>query len=745
MGRTVTVELKADVAAFLGPVLEADKATGKLDKSVEALDHDINKLPADALKAGAGLGLLGESAQKTSEEVDGLGKKTEQFSTKARPAYEDAGKLDKRIQELRTSVKALADEFDRTGSKDTLKKFRSDSSELAGLTKMRKEFGGLADDAKKVLSPLEQLAADAAKFSSEAEKAGMSLGSLFSGGLTSPAGLTALAALAPLLLGAAGGLTALAAAGAVAGAGVGGAVMGNPTVFQQEWSSAIGAIKTDWVNASQPFVGPTMDAIRTIGPLVASWHIDTMFAKAAGYVGPLVHGVEGFVTGIEHGVDDLVGKAGPVVAVFAADLPKIGDAIGQAFSMIADNAAGGAEALHAIDNAIADFIAGAGGAIAGAEAIASAITTASNATKNWLDSVPGWVSVAILPFGAFKAAMDAVTPDTLKAAEGGQVLSHALTGVALTGAIAADQAKADATQYAALATQIGATTVTVDTLAAKMVDKLFNGMMSLDQATLHWHESLTKIATSIAKGGDAIDENTAKGQKNVAAILGAVQANMQLYQAQMSAGMKAEDAAALYDTNTAALERQLHTAGLTSAQIDGLIGKYRGIPTRVDTAIAIEGLTNAINDLDDLLRRLNHIPSRKDVTIYTHTGTVGGKEGPAFYAQGGIRHAAEGLIVPPRNPGTVLFGEPQTGGEAFIPLRGISQHAAMGLAQTVGNAYGFQVSRQSSGGWSGSGAVRHEFVVTGDVGSLERVAADAFMGLVRTGKVQIRSSQILPN
>jgi hypothetical protein len=45
----------------------------------------------------------------------------------------------------------------------------------------------------------------------------------------------------------------------------------------------------------------------------------------------------------------------------------------------------------------------------------------------------------------------------------------------------------------------------------------------------------------------------------------------------------------------------------------------------------------------------------------------------------------------------MLFGEPATGGEAYIPLRGISQSRAMGLAQTVGNNYGFGVSTARGG------------------------------------------------
>lgn len=730
-------------------------------------------------------------AQKALDEaavaVDVLRKQADKLGDEFRQAARDATELDAKLLETKAAAAALAKEFAKTNDAGIKKELETQRSAVSELQRLRQDIVGdterdasrseaawskaadalergtarvakatekaaakAAEDAKKVLSPLEQLAQDAKKFSEEAAKAGTSLGSLFSGGLTSPAGLAALGALAPLLLGAAGGLTALAAAGAVAGAGIGGAIMGNPDVFQQEWSHAIGAVKTDWVNASKPFVGPTIDAIRTIGPLVDSWHIDTMFAKAAGYVGPLVQGAEGFVTGIEHGVDDLVGKAGPVVAVFSADLPKIGDAVGQAFSLIADNAEGGALALHDIDNAIADFVVGVGALISGAEAVVGGIHDVSNATKNWLDSVPGWVSIAILPFGAFKAAMDAVTPSTLKAAEGGDHFSHALTGVALTGAIAADQAKADAANYASLATQINATAVTADTLAASLESKVFNGLMSLDQATLHWHESLTKLSGAITKGKDATNLNSDAGQKNASVAYAAVSANQALYQANVAAHMSASDAAAAYSAGTAALEKQLRQAGLTGAQVDTLVGKYRGIPAKINTDIAMNGLTEAINRNTALIAQLNHIDGFQayatvtiDENYKANRSSVYSSQVPKFNAQGSIRHAADGLVVPPSNPGTLIVGEPPTGGELWMPLQGVSQGRAQSLLQSAATGYGLNVAprtRIPSGLFGGSGSGRPpvvNFSLASSASDFDRFMAGWFMKAQRVGTVQV--------
>src|SRR5262249_37738139 len=152
--------------------------------------------------------------------------------------------------------------------------------------------------------------------------------------------------------------------------------------------------------------------------------------------------------------------------------------------------------------------------------------------------------------------------------------------------------------------------------------KIFAATMGLDQATLHWNESLTRLGETLKDNGRTIDVHTEKGQANREAILSSVTANMQLYQAQLAAGMSAHDAGASYDTNTAALERQLLKAGLTKQQVDELIGKYRGVPANVNTDIVTKGLTEAINNLDETIRLVNGLDNRH-VDIYVNMHKYG--------------------------------------------------------------------------------------------------------------------------
>jgi hypothetical protein len=113
------------------------------------------------------------------------------------------------------------------------------------------------------------------------------------------------------------------------------------------------------------------------------------------------------------------------------------------------------------------------------------------------------------------------------------------------------------------------------------------------------------------------------------------------------------------------------------------------------------------------------------------------------FEHGGIRKAASGLIVRPSDPGT-LIGEPQTGGEALIPLRGITQSAAMGLMHVAGAGYGLDVVARDRAygrlnpGNAGGGPLRLTVDVSGasQAGGMDAVASSWFARAVHRGLVQ---------
>jgi ABC-type transporter Mla subunit MlaD len=629
-----------------------------------------------------GLDKTARGLDDVADEADRAGKSTEKLGDKSRKTEHDVVSLDSRIGQLKASLQKLSAEVERSGGSDKslLKQFRADSKEMAGLEKLKKTIDSLTESGGKGF---------------DLAGAGIpGLSALAKSPALATAGAAIGTALAVPLLATLGGAITAGGGATIAGLGIAGAVLGDPEHFKAAWGHVLDDLKKQFVEASTPFAGPTMDALRTIGPLVRSWHIDQIFANAARFVEPLVHGIGGAGTGLMKGIGDIVKEGGPAVEALSDGLVRLGEAGGNALSSIAGGAEGGATALHDMVTVISLVIEGFGKVIEGAE----------NAYQfmhdhPWMTAAyTGGLSLAIAYVGELDDVSSRFGTTELGLRKAAEEAGHAFT----------EQGE----DITALMQQLNAAKVSVDSYAAAIVNKLFSATMGLDQATLRFKESLTQLSETFNRHDHSIDTNTKKGQENVAAIYSAVTANQELYQRMVAAGSTAEQAAAAYDKNTQALETQLYKAGLTSQQIDGLIGKYRNVPDKVNTDIAMHGLESALNGLEDVLRLINGLPPRKDIYVYTHTGIVGGKEGPGLYASG-TRSAP---------PGLAWVGEE---GPELVKLRGGEQ--IFPAAQSA-------IMAGSNASMTGGGSGQLSMVFGGNTDS---VFASAFMRLVREGMITI--------
>lgn len=661
----VEVGLEADLKGFIPEIGAAIAITEKFDHTVEGLDRSLNKLPLDSAKAAASMRLLSGDVNEFGNRVTQIGNKSAAMSI-----------VDQRIRTTRSEIRKLMDDFAKTGDLDIFRKLQGKQGDLSALTNIRKKISNQIEDAAKDgMTFLERAVGDA-------------FNNGIRGAFTNPYVLGAAVALgiavaAPIGAALGGLVIAAAAIGAVAG-GVAGAAKFNPKAVGDAWHNQIEQIKSEWLNASRDFVKPTIEAIHILGGAVKDVHIGDMLEKAAKFVVPLADGFAGLIRGIGGGFSALIDKAGPIIKVLRDEMPLLGARIEQSLSLIAGGNKGAADGLKTILDWTGKVIVGVGMTIRLFEDMYHAITRIADA----VDSVTKFTGAGFLAH-----LVKPSDTDNLKAyAVSLDGLPHGLDKTK-------DAAEAAQESLSKLDSQLNKTTLSTDTLAASMVKKIFTASMNLDQALLSVHDSLNQVRDAFHENGKAIDTYSAKGISNRRVVLGAVQANMELYQAQIAAGASATDAAADYDANTAALEKQLRKAHLTQGEIDGLIGKYKKVPANVNTAIAMQGLTDAINGLANLIRLINGIKS-KDVYVRVHqtlfnetTGrrVTGSSRNPNDGAKGAIRMQEGGALVAPSNPGTFLFAEPQTGGEAFIPLRGITQSRAMGLAQVVGNNYGFDV------------------------------------------------------
>jgi hypothetical protein len=76
-------------------------------------------------------------------------------------------------------------------------------------------------------------------------------------------------------------------------------------------------------------------------------------------------------------------------------------------------------------------------------------------------------------------------------------------------------------------------------------------------------------------GWSEIEIHTEEGRETRAAVLVLVSANLNLYVSEVAA--RVAEATANYQANTCSLVDRMRASGLTEAQIDELIGKYREV------------------------------------------------------------------------------------------------------------------------------------------------------------------------
>ncbi len=610
--------------------------------------------------------------------------------------------LDTQIARTRQQVGDLAKEFERSGKTDVFANLRGAQGNLKSLENIKRQLtaglssagdegsrgffsrltGGLANVPDQLLGP---------KFSSSLTQ---QVGQGFQLSLTNPYVLGVIATAAPVL-GAAIGAAVLLGIGA---AGIGAGIAGQ--LSNADVQKGLTGLKMDlasgFKDVTASFAKPLIDGIHLFG---VEWQklqpgLQHTFEELAPHATNLFAGMVSGIDKLAPGLEKAAVAAGPLLDDLGRWLPKLGTELGALFSNIADHSDEAEQALtivlHVLDALIvtADY----------------GVTIMSK-----LFDIAKFTGLGTGFLASGEAAKEGATDLDQFAQSAQDAIPPVIT---LQTALAETDPRKAAEDWAALTAQFTTLTDSANTLAQSMTDAVLNALMSVDQANLSVSQSLLNVSAALKENKDSLDVHKQAGIDDRSAILGAVQANIQQYDALIQSGIGADDATAAYEANTAALERQLRKAGLTAGQIDGLIGKYRGVPGNVNTALAVKGLTDAINNLSDLLRLINGIDGRvatsRIVTIHevSYVQTNHGKAllpdrygGIQRFALGGAFSVGSAGIVAGGGP-YAMFGEPGTGAstEGFLPQRGISRASAAGLLSTMAGWYGMGVTDRLRGG-----------------------------------------------
>lgn len=251
------------------------------------------------------------------------------------------------------------------------------------------------------------------------------------------------------------------------------------------------------------------------------------------------------------------------------------------------------------------------------------------------------------------------------------------------------------------------TDISFDSVTKTLENKVFNALMGAKTAAVQFQLSLLDLDDAIAKNGKSLTDGSRGALENQLMLLRLVEANQQVYQANMDTGKGVDYATTKFEEQQKEIEDHAVKLGLDRGEVHNLIGELGKVPGETKNQMIMSGLASAINNLAEMLRQLvaiegAHYGSLVFTTTYRMIGQPPRSPGSSragesgfsmldIMSHGGVTRAASGILAP-QNPGTVvLAGEPETGGEIFMPLMGISRQRAMGLAQIAGNAYGFTV------------------------------------------------------
>lgn len=293
------------------------------------------------------------------------------------------------------------------------------------------------------------------------------------------------------------------------------------------------------------------------------------------------------------------------------------------------------------------------------------------------------------------------------------------------------QATAAAEQRTRLLTGSMQDTITAMGSYTRAWEVLNGAQLTADEAALAAKDAIDQVTQSFAENTDTVTGNSRAALENRIAVGQAAQAAAEAAQRKYEETGSIIEATATYDSYIGALRRTLRQADLTDAEIEGLLASYAQMPPVAQTQVSAPGAAAATQQATGFYSALKRLPDGKLVRVNVRgvesaisrvdrlqaevraltgktirIGVVGGPGGHLEQRWGGYHERGggwtkaavgvlrEATVYPARYPGRYMIAEPETGGEAFIPLRG-NWARSVSIAQKAMDHYGMAVVPKS--------------------------------------------------
>lgn len=207
------------------------------------------------------------------------------------------------------------------------------------------------------------------------------------------------------------------------------------------------------------------------------------------------------------------------------------------------------------------------------------------------------------------------------------------------------------------------------------------------QTELQFRGSLDSLSQSVKNNGRSLSENTVKGRANRAAVLDSISAALQHANAvgeQTHSQTRAQQA---FQNSIPAIKEQARRLGLNKQQVDALIRSIGGLkPKTVDVGVQVKGSEVVLSG-----GRSSFSTGAGKRQIF-QTGQANGSILKSF-ASGSEHHVAQVA-----RPGEWrVWAEPETGGEAYIPLAASKRPRSTTILSSVAKSFGFGLIPAASG------------------------------------------------
>lgn len=333
--RTVSVGLLLEAKQFKDEARKAAKETETLEDRLTEAARAGDKAGTSLDGAGKKFGGSGRAAKAAAKDYDEMRR---QLAT-----------VDKQILLTEANLATLAKGYANTGKADLFKEIRRQKSQLSQLRNVRK------------LLPEPDMASAASW--------GQKLGDGIAAGVRGApalgvAGGVIGAALAPTI-----GATI---AGAIVGAAGVGGVIGGVTVAARHPAVKVAGMELgnfiagDLETRAANFVPPVLAGIKRIrrGWQEMGPDLERVF-NSSRFVEPLAEGAVRGAKAFVKGFADAVDEADPVIMALSGLVEEVGDATGDVFSMLADDAKAGAAGVNELSTAMGNLIRGTGQVVNG--------------------------------------------------------------------------------------------------------------------------------------------------------------------------------------------------------------------------------------------------------------------------------------------------------------------------------------------------------------------------------------------